>query len=323
MTFNPDIHSRESIRVQEYDYSQPGYYFVTICIREMDQDFGKIMNNKMILSALGKAAENCWNEIPAHFPHVRLDEYIIMPNHIHGIFEFTRFPDHNKPINNVIDANQRVQNAGGLVQNVGGCVQNVDGCVQNVDGCVQNVGGCVQNVDGCIQNVDGCVQNVGGCVQNVGGCVQNVDGCVQNVDGCVQNVDGCFQNVGVQNFEPLHFEHIQCESRQTSNESRNTHFENVKSINNDENNKPAEYRTNHIYPYEEIRINRFQKIIPGSLGSVIRGFKIGVTKWCKQNQCEDFRWQRNFYDEIIKDEEHLENVRNYIRNNPMNWQSND
>ena len=72
-------------RLPCYDYSQNGYYFVTICTWENAEWFGQIRNNKIQLSKLGKIVEQCWKEIPNHFPNSKLDGFVIMPNHVHGI----------------------------------------------------------------------------------------------------------------------------------------------------------------------------------------------------------------------------------------------
>ncbi len=58
----------------------------------------------------------------------------------------------------------------------------------------------------------------------------------------------------------------------------------------------------------------------GSLSSILRGFKIGVTKWCHKNNHEYFSWQKSFYDHIIRDEKSLIEIRDYIRNNPIKWE---
>jgi REP element-mobilizing transposase RayT len=76
---------RRSIRVQDFDYSQPGAYFVTICTHNKRCLFGNINDGRMILNQLGLEAKQCWENIPEHFPHVSLDAYVVMPNHIHGI----------------------------------------------------------------------------------------------------------------------------------------------------------------------------------------------------------------------------------------------
>src|SRR5664279_4794179 len=85
--FNPDIHHRRSIRLKGYDYSQPGFYFVTICCQNRDCLFGKIENGKMILNDAGMMVEREWLKIPDRFQNSRLHEYILMPNHFHAILE--------------------------------------------------------------------------------------------------------------------------------------------------------------------------------------------------------------------------------------------
>ena len=193
MGYNPQIHHRRSIRLKGYDYSQAGLYFITICCQNRECRFGKIMNGKMILNDAGKIAGKCWFQIPTHFPNVILHEYIVMPNHVHGIIE--------------------------LIQNNG---------------------------------------MIGG-VENVG-----------------------VENVGVENFQPL------------------------------QSDQPKQ--------------NKFQKIIPHSIGSIVRGYKIGVTKWFRSVETEDFVplqpqriWQRNYYEHIIRNEQSYQTISNYIIDNPAKW----
>ena len=85
MKYDPNKHHRRSIRLKEYDYSQSGAYFITLCAFNRECLFGNIVDVKMRLSPIGKIALRCWQEIPRHAPHVQLDEFVIMPNHIHGI----------------------------------------------------------------------------------------------------------------------------------------------------------------------------------------------------------------------------------------------
>ena len=85
LKYNPDKHHRRSIRLQGYDYSQPGIYFITLCTQNHECLFGEILNGEMRLNEFGKIAHQCWLEIPQHFPHVQLDEFVVMPDHIHGI----------------------------------------------------------------------------------------------------------------------------------------------------------------------------------------------------------------------------------------------
>jgi len=178
MTYDSQIHRRRSIRLRGYDYSQEGGYFVTICTKDRACLFGTIVENKMQLNEAGRFVDDCWKQIPTHFPRVILDEYKIMPNHVHGIIM----------------------------------------------------------------------------------------------------IEG---NVGVQNLEPLQ-----------------------KSLRE---------------PTHEPPENKFQHIIPNSIGSIVRGFKIGVTKWFRQNTQVHVVWQRNFYEHIIRNDVSLNRIREYIMYNPIRW----
>jgi putative transposase len=158
---------RRSIRLPEYDYSRSGAYFITICSFKKELIFGKIIDGKMILSEIGKIVAKYLEEIPNHFEDVFIDEYVVMPNHIHVIITI----------------------------------------------------------------------------------------------------------VGVQNFEPLRHE--------------------------------------------------YQKIIPKSIGSIIRAFKASVTIWYRENGFKKFKWQRNYFEHIIRNEEDLFRIREYILNNPLQWESDE
>ena len=92
MKYNPEIHHRRTIRLRDYDYSQAGLYFITICTRNRLCLFGRIINEKMVLNDAGNAVNQCWHDIPAHYPDIQLHEFIIMPNHIHGIVGAEYFP---------------------------------------------------------------------------------------------------------------------------------------------------------------------------------------------------------------------------------------
>lgn len=82
-------------------------------------------------------------------------------------------------------------------------------------------------------------------------------------------------------------------------------------------NIPQQAQLKPIYKQTEpLRKNKFQKIIPKSIGSIIRAYKSAVTLWCKRNGHEQFKWQRNYYEHIIRNEDELNKIRWYIRNNP-------
>ncbi|MFC1613267.1 transposase [Patescibacteria group bacterium] len=180
---------KKQYRWQGYDYSREGFYFVTICTKNREFYFGDIVGTQdfafiqsqpfpqLQATKIGKIAEECWREIPDHFPFVTLDEFVIMPNHIHGII--------------IIDDNAKTQNVG-------------------------------------------------------------------------------TQNVGTQNLAFL-----------------------------------REYK-NQFGPQSK------------NLSSIIRGFKIGVTKYANNNL--KFAWQPRFHDRIIRNDNELNKIRQYIINNPLKWE---
>ena len=87
MKYNSDIHHRQSIRLQGYDYSQKGMYFVTICAQNKECLFGKIENSKMILNDAGNMIAVWWQKLFEKFSGIVMDEYVVMPNHLHGIIQ--------------------------------------------------------------------------------------------------------------------------------------------------------------------------------------------------------------------------------------------
>jgi REP element-mobilizing transposase RayT len=210
--YNPEIHHRRSIRLKGYDYSQAGLYFITICVQDRTCLFGEISaenkgNHKglpvqpqMILNEAGKIAVSCWLDIPAHFPNVTLHEYVVMPNHIHGIIELSG------------------TSAG-----------------------------------------------------------------AKNISPEIGTENETF-GIGTKNFSP-----------QRTESSQRT--------------EPSESETSKPRGTSQ------------TIGSIVRGFKIGVTKWMRQNSNVHHVWQRNYYEHIIRDELSYIRIARYINDNPAKWQS--
>ena len=169
MAYDPTHPKRQSIRLSGYDYSSPGAYFITICTHRHECLFGNIVAGKMGLNDAGRTDQACWNEIPDHFPQVSLDAFVVMPNHVHGIFFIVEAPI-----------------------------------------------------------------------------------------------------VRAKDLSPL----------QTAQRPRGT---------------------------------------SKTIGSVIRGFKIGVTKWVRKNTAIRKVWQRNYWEHIVRSEPKLNGLREYIRSNPVRW----
>ncbi len=184
MINNPTSHRRKSIRLQGYDYSQAGLYFITVCTHNQVPLFGEIVDGVMVLNAAGQIVEKCWCAIPEHFPQVTLDEFVVMPNHVHGIIT----------IGTTVGAN----------------------------------------------------------------------------------------NVGANNHLPL-------PSNETSTQSNETP-------------RSSQHGTSR------------------TIGSMVRGFKIGVTRWFRAKTDIHKVWQRNYYEHIIRNEDSYLKIADYIQTNPQRWE---
>jgi len=89
MNEDNELPKRRSVRLENYDYSNEGAYFVTICIQDINFLLGKIVNEKIALNKFGKIVKEEWFRGKAVRSYVDLDEFVIMPNHIHGIIAIT------------------------------------------------------------------------------------------------------------------------------------------------------------------------------------------------------------------------------------------
>lgn len=201
MAYNSNKHHRKSIRLKGYDYSQAGFYFITICVHDRLCFFGEIVDGEMILNDAGRIANQCWLDIPKHFPNVVLRENIVMPNHIHGIIELVGANNYSPVINfTEIDSPESVN--------------DLDNGVKNIPN-----------------------------------------------DNGAKNISN---DNGAKNISPLR--------------------------------SPSK-----------------------TIGSIVRGYKIGVTKWFRSNGNMENIWQRNYWEHIIRDEPSYYRISEYIINNPGNW----
>jgi putative transposase len=83
--YDPARHHRRSIRLKGYDYTQAGAYFITICTHGRECLFGEVVDGEMRLNTLGEIVHRTWSDLPNHVVRIVLDEFVVMPNHIHGI----------------------------------------------------------------------------------------------------------------------------------------------------------------------------------------------------------------------------------------------
>ncbi|WP_221251714.1 transposase [Desulfuromonas versatilis] len=210
MGYDPEIHRRRSIRLKGYDYSRTGAYFVTICAHSRECLFGEIVDGGMRLNDAGLIARQCWIEIPVHFPQVKLDEFVVMPNHIHGILVITDPGEANA-------------------------------------------------------------------------------------------------TVGAKNFSPL---------RQPPQRVSPLRQPPQRVL-------PLRQPPQRVLPLRQPpRMASTPQHPSGTsrtVGSIVRGFKIGVTKWMRNNTPICNVWQRNYYERIIRDDRELAAIREYIANNPAQW----
>ncbi|MEK7993957.1 MAG: transposase [Planctomycetota bacterium] len=90
--YDPNVHHRRSVRLAGYDYSQEGWYFITICTQDRRCMFGAIIGDRMQLNAAGLMVESWGRKLTDKFPVIQTDESIVMPNHFHGIINVGAAP---------------------------------------------------------------------------------------------------------------------------------------------------------------------------------------------------------------------------------------
>ena len=171
----------ESNRLKEFDYTYSMWYYITICTKDKKKWFGDFVSNNFELNNIGKIVKSYWLEIPQHFQNVEVDNYVIMPNHLHGIIL----------LNNSQNNQQKKPESRDVIYNV--------------------------------------------------------------------------------------------------STTKNNYFSNISPDKN-------------------------------SLSVVIRSFKAAVKRWCTKNNFNDFFWQTNYYDHIIRNDKDLYRIRKYIEFNPLKWE---
>jgi REP element-mobilizing transposase RayT len=272
MKYNPDKHHRHSIRIKKYDYSRTGLYFVTICLNQRIPKnfaektyfgfptFGKIENDIMILNDAGKIVQQIWNEIPQQHSGVRIGEFAIMPDHIHGIIEIDNDPNHGNAIHCVKQQND--PNRRGAIYRV----QSYD--TERIHPC------CTERIqpyyaEHTQQQNEPNDENYGDKYGD-GGAINRAP----TVIDCAPTATDCIPTA------------IHC--------------------------APAKGGTGGFAGMKN-------PMFHNNLGRIIRWFKGRITFECRKINC-DFKWQRNYYEHIIRDEQSYKNISRYIVNNPIKWQ---
>jgi len=137
--YDQNSRNRKSIRLKEYDYSQSGLYFITICTRKKENILGEIKNGKMLLNECGQIAYDEWFELPKRFYIGKSDVFVVMPNHIHGIIQIVggRAPARDAPTTTngemgVQDDNAIIGETGTRNDNAGVTTGNIVGAYKSL-----------------------------------------------------------------------------------------------------------------------------------------------------------------------------------------------
>jgi putative transposase len=110
MNYDPTFHHRRSIRIPDYDYSQPGKYFITLITKHRECTLGKVIFGKNQLNEAGKIVASIWKSLPERYPQIDLGESVVMPNHFH--FVITIQP--GKSVVPIENEGQNIYNMGGF-----------------------------------------------------------------------------------------------------------------------------------------------------------------------------------------------------------------
>jgi REP element-mobilizing transposase RayT len=107
--YDTDRHHRRSIRLQGWNYASPGAYFVTICVHRPETILGEVVGEEVVLSPFGNVAADAWLWLASQYPYIDLDEWVIMPDHFHGIIvihepDNTPEPVKVKPLGRLVGA---------------------------------------------------------------------------------------------------------------------------------------------------------------------------------------------------------------------------
>lgn len=110
MVYDSKKHHRKSIRLKGYDYSKAGAYFITICTQNRECILGKIIDQSLVLNDAGMMVKKWWMELNKKYPEIMTDEFVIMPNHFHGIIQLMNPTDSTRshPNNHIVGADLRV-----------------------------------------------------------------------------------------------------------------------------------------------------------------------------------------------------------------------
>jgi REP element-mobilizing transposase RayT len=340
-----DKYHRHSLRLPNRDYSAKGWYFVTICTYEKYCYFGEIVDRQMVLSPIGKIAQQFWQEIPQHSQNTYLDEYTIMPNHIHGIIAID--PDRNKlddRINDIVpygdvlcgDISYGDVPCGDISYGDVSCGDIPYGDVPCGDISYGDVScgdipygdvSCGDIPYGDVPCGDIPYGDVS-CGDIPYGDVSCGDIPCRDVPWNVPTLD-VMSDVKSNVISGVELDVI---SDVKSNVISGVELDVISDVKSDvisgveldvisgiksDGESNTEFDIESIEDFPE----KMSKLSPkaNSLSVIIRSYKSSVTRWCKQNNYDNFGWQSRFYEHIIRNDGSIDKIRQYIINNPSQW----
>jgi REP element-mobilizing transposase RayT len=324
-SYNPNIHHRRSIRLKEYDYAQEGLYFLTLCTKNRVCLFGHIENGAMILNEAGVHAQKCWLEIPEHFPQVVLHPFIVMPNHVHGVIEITNTVGANYHSPHTTNEHSPDDKANYHSPHTTNEYSPHDKANYHSPHTTNEY-----SSDDKASHHSPHITNEHSPQDKANyhsPHPENIS--THDETNNVLGIDEPNNDSSIDEMKNHSFIH------ETNNNSSIDESKNISSIDEtenishiDETNGGDDGANNDSHGNGANNDSPLPPRSPSqTVGSIERGFKIGVTKWFRTNGpdvgAKNFSplpiWQRNYYDHIIRNETAYNRIVQYIINNPSNW----
>ncbi len=284
----------DTARLKWWDYGWNAAYFVTICTRNREHYFGEIKDGKMWLTNIGKIAQDFWVAIPEHFPFVKLGEFVIMPNHVHGIIII------DKPESDSVETHNRASHNGKKQRKMVE-TQNFTSKINPTE--MGNETNVETHHYASNMNPDKTGSDANVKMHHHASIFKPDD---------MDDHDMVMMHDNVSNIKSGNINND--DMVQTHNNASNMKPGN---INNDD---MVETQNFASLPNENPNNHSRNRFGPQSqnLASIIRGYKSAVKKYATLHRI-DFAWQSRYYDHIIRDEQSFYRISEYIKNNPVNW----
>ncbi|MFC3811332.1 hypothetical protein [Lacihabitans lacunae] len=283
MKYNPEIHNRRSIRLKGYDYSKAGLYFITICVQDHKMMFGEVIEGEMVLNDPGNMLETEWKKLKTRFPNIKLHEFIVMPNHFHGILE-------------IVSATEMIN------QTVGSTL--VVDQINQIDHNDQ-----IDRKEQVNKNEKGNNYYYGQ-PQGIAPTYRTDKNTKNQRINPTYNTDKNTENQG---NNPTYNT-----DKNTENQGNNPTYNTDKNTENQEINPTCRTKKNT----ENQRINPTIKTVGDIIAAFKSITTVEYIRGVKKSGWKPFNrrvWQRNYYEIIMRTEQSYINISNYIVNNPRNW----